>query len=252
MRAGLTVERREGAARLQPGGRAPSQGARADPIARVAQRGLANPWRSPGAPFLLVGGRKREAGRGRTRRRPNNTGAGARLSLPRKRGRDRRLRLSRARASAQQTLLCARSTPAAPPCPIVAPGTKGEEGKRGGGHGGAGRTQPRHRASGQRGVVYAQAEGEPVVFPRPARHGAGARERRFGLSARLRRLRHLDPQADGGCHQRRRLRVVAGRQPAGAGAPRQGDRGGRARHRLDQWRFRPRPRATASTIPTAM
>ncbi len=78
------------------------------------------------------------------------------------------------------------------------PGPGVKEGNRGGGYDGAGGTHPRHRASGQRRAVHAQAREEPVVFPRSARHGAGARERGLGLSARLWRLRHLDPEADGG------------------------------------------------------
>ncbi len=47
------------------------------------------------------------------------------------------------------------------------------EADQGGGYA-AGGTLTRHRASRQRGIVHAQAGEKPLVFPRSARHGAGA------------------------------------------------------------------------------
>ena len=77
------------------------------------------------------------------------------------------------------------------------------------------------------------------------------RVRPVGLSARLRRLRHLDAQADRGRQCRRRLRLLARHQPAGAGAPRQGARAMPAWASAGATAISAAAARTASAIPTA-
>ena len=71
-------------------------------------------------------------------------------------------------------------------CRRAAKGGGGDTGEEDGGASGA---NPRHRPSGQRRTVHAEAREEPLVFPRSAGHGSRPPDKGVGLSARLRRLR---------------------------------------------------------------